>query len=428
MKRILLLVVAAALLAAAPSADASWGPRQRLSTVNTTYLDDVALAGNARDDAVAAWQGNRAIEVAYARRGGAFGPAHEVPGGRGGRAPNVAIDEQGNALVLWSYFDNTEPERPFLRDDGCCFGARLTVRNAKTGRYERRQTLTPIGHDVGASAFAIHGGRIGVAWGQDAETRIYARFGRTGHRLGRVVHVAGGDYAVGLALLKSGPAVTYMGTSNSRDRRRLYEFRVRHRRAGPVLGVSPTFSTYAEVSVDTNARGQQAVAWSQTVGSRLSPVYAGIRAAGGRFHVRRVSRAAPAFGPRVVIARSGAALVAWNTYYGEIFAASRRPGKRFGLAQQFGATLKGYFSGLQIAVDSLGRGVIGWLQTRAGGSSRTRARGAFRSIGGRLLQSHDLGQADGMGTQGMAGLDSRGRARLVWHSGVYVRATRAHFP
>jgi hypothetical protein len=143
--------------------------------------------------------------------------------------------------------------------------------------------------------------------------------------------------------------------------------------------------------------------------------------------MRRVSRRAPAFGPQLAIAPSGAALLAWSTYRGEIFSAGRRPGKRFGLARQFGKTVRnGYIPDLQIAVDSLGRGVLGWVQSRPG--SKAHARGAFRSARGRLLQPRDLGRADSMGNQATGALDRRGRARLIWRRAATVKVTRARFP
>jgi hypothetical protein len=423
-RRLLLFAVALA-LAAPASAGASWGPRQTLDTKGTAFAEDVALAGNARGDAVAAWEGRHGIAVAFARRGKAFRHFRYAPHSGAGSAPQVAIDDQGNALVLWSYFDNTDPGDPESRDEGCCMGVQLTVRNARTGRFRPRQNLTPIGHDVGTSAVAIRGGKIGVAWSQDFGSGIFARFARRGHRLGRRVQLKRGDSPVGLALLKSGPAVTYVGIGNGRAR--LREFRVRHGRAVRDRNVSPFFSESADFDVATNARGQQVAAWVSSDGTRGVPVHAGVRAAGGRFRMRRVSRRAPAFEPSVAIAPSGAALLAWRTYQGEIFTAGRRAGKRFALARKFGKTVRnGDISELQIAVDSLGRSVLGWLQSRPGTNGH--ARGAFRSARGRKLQPRDLGRADELGNQATAALDAHGRARLIWRRASTVRVTRARFP
>src|SRR3954452_5539506 len=103
-KRLLLPVLTIALVAVPASADASWRPRQTLDTTLSHYGEDIALAGNARGDAVAAWEGERGIAVAFARRGKAFGHFRYAPRSSAGSAPQVGIDGQGNAIVLWSYF------------------------------------------------------------------------------------------------------------------------------------------------------------------------------------------------------------------------------------------------------------------------------------------------------------------------------------
>jgi hypothetical protein len=79
------------------------------------------VAGNAQGDAAVVFQGTRGLQIALARGGGPFGPARAVRGGKGGSAPNIALDERGNVLVLWSYFDNSQPYGPAeYRSYGCC--------------------------------------------------------------------------------------------------------------------------------------------------------------------------------------------------------------------------------------------------------------------------------------------------------------------
>jgi hypothetical protein len=404
-KRFLLSALAIALLAAPASAGASWGPRQTLVTQGG-YGQRVSLAGNARGDAVAAWLGSGGVRVAFAYRGKAFGRARALKGSAGGSNPQVAIDEQGNALVLWSYFDNTDPGRPEQRDDGCCFGVRLSVRSAKTGRYRPAQTLSPPGHQVRRLAYAIEAGRIGVAWTQGFSPRIQARFGRRGHRLGHRIPGDKGAYPIGLALLRSGPAVTYVEAGYPRVR--LHQFRVRHGRAVRGRRVSRTFSSNVYVHAATNNRGQQVVAWSSD-NYPTSRLYAGARSVGGSFRIRRVSGAAPAYDPRPAIARSGATLVAWYTNTGQIF--TKRPKDT-------------YVTDVQVGVNSLGRGVLAWVDAPPG--KNYHARGAFRSRGGRLVQARDLGLAGSIGEAPT--LDRRGRARVIWRQAEAVRAVRARFP
>src|SRR5436309_3346905 len=168
-RRTLVLALAGAALLPA-SAVASWGPRQRLSSGGDDHGEDVTLVGNARGDAVAAWRDGLGIRVAFARHGKAFGRPRYAPGGRHGRDPSVAIDSQGNAVVVWTYFANTSPPDPEERDEGCCSGAQMTVRSAASGRMRRAQALTPKGHEVGPVAATISHGRVGLAWDQDASS------------------------------------------------------------------------------------------------------------------------------------------------------------------------------------------------------------------------------------------------------------------
>jgi hypothetical protein len=423
MKRALLIAVAAALLAAAAPADASWGPRQQLSTGSSDFSDDVALAGNARGDAIAAWEGRRGIQVAFARRGKRFGKPHYVPGADDGTVPYVAIDASGNALIMWTYFDNTQPEDIEERDSGCCNGVRLTVRSARSGHFRSRQTLTAPGLEVDLTAFAIRSGRIGIAWNESEDARVFARFGAAGHRLGREVRVSGADSPEAVSLLSRGTGeVTYSGSG--RGRARLLEFRVRRGRVVSRRRVSPAFPADAGLSVASNVRGQEVAAWSTTNGSRVGRVYAGTREPSGSFRFRRVSRRAPADSQSVAIAPSGAGLVAWNTFYGEIFAANRLRGGVFHQARRFGPKLRGHaINDVEIAVDSLGRAVVGWTRTGPG-----HVVGAFRSARGRLLGRYDLGSGEELGSQATAALDAHGRARLIWRNAGAVRVVRARIP
>src|SRR3954465_12735087 len=126
-------------LLAAP-ADAAW----RVETVHrgSSGYDDVALAGNARGDAALAFQPPNGIGLPLANRGRAFRKPRRVPFSAGATAPKVAIDEQGNVLVLWSYFDGFEEEDFESREGPCCEGTLATVRYAGGKHYRRVQALT----------------------------------------------------------------------------------------------------------------------------------------------------------------------------------------------------------------------------------------------------------------------------------------------
>src|SRR4051794_39711890 len=141
------LAVLALLLLPAP-ADAAW----RVQTIHagSSGYSDVALVGNARGDAALAFELPGGIGLAIAQRGHAFGKPHKVPFSGGGTAPHVAIDERGNVLVLWTYFDGFEEEDIESRDEGCCDGTLATIRYARGKHFRRVQALTPPGHEVTA--------------------------------------------------------------------------------------------------------------------------------------------------------------------------------------------------------------------------------------------------------------------------------------
>src|SRR4051812_8805840 len=118
------MAVLAMLVLAAP-ASAAWHV-QRLSRSSSGF-DDVALAGNERGDAAVAFERGDSIALAIAHRGHRFGKARTVPNSGSGTQPKVAIDEQGNVLVLWSYFDGFDEGDIESRDDPCCQGTVVAV-------------------------------------------------------------------------------------------------------------------------------------------------------------------------------------------------------------------------------------------------------------------------------------------------------------
>src|SRR3954463_7826783 len=129
-------------------ASAKWHV-QRLGG-HSSGFEDVALAGNARGDAAVAFEKGNAIWLAIAHRGRGFGKARRVPQSGSGTSPKVAIDEQGNVLLLWSYFDEFEEEDFESRDEPCCQGTLAAVRYAHGRHFRDVQPLTPPGHEVTA--------------------------------------------------------------------------------------------------------------------------------------------------------------------------------------------------------------------------------------------------------------------------------------
>src|SRR3954454_23468527 len=265
----------------AARADAAW----RVETVHrgSSGYDDVALAGNARGDAALAFELHDGIGLAIAHRGHSFGKSHKVPFSGGGTAPQLAIDEQGNVLVLWTYFDEFEEEDFESREEPCCDGTLATIRYARGKHYRRVQALTPPGHEVTAEAYAIRRGRAGIVWSEGS--RIRARFAARGHGFGGTAELiaSGTGLAVSLA---HGNRVTY--ASYGAHATRIREFRVRRGTAHQRRTLARGLPDVALVRVATNTRGEQAAAWQRSDHQSTSPVHLAVRSAAGRFHSRVV--------------------------------------------------------------------------------------------------------------------------------------------
>ena len=414
------VAVLATLLLASP-ASARWHV-QRVGGHSSGY-EDVALAGNARGDSAVAFDKGGEIALAIAHRGHRFGRAHRVPGSAAGSAPNVAIDEQGNVLVLWNYFDGFEEEDFESRDGPCCNGTKATVRYAHGRHFRHVQPLTPPGHEVTAEAWAIERGRVGVAWSELG--RLRARFAARGRPLGRTVNARGEATGLGVSLAHGARRVTYAlyGAHATSIR----EFHVRAGRAVGRRTLARGLPEGAYVAMATNARGDQAVAWQP--GDYVHPiaVHLAVRGRGGRFHSRVVSHDGPVdSAPVVAIGRSGAAVAAWPTPRGKLLVSSRRPGGRFGVARRFDRNARGTFVlGVEVAVDAFGRSVIGWTQHRP--DRVARFFGAFRSPSGTRSRARAFGSAYDVGTQRSAAIDAFGRARLVWRAPSGVKVARAPY-
>src|SRR4051812_33828553 len=100
------LALVAALALAAPAAQA-W-QIQKLTERAFGYDDGVDLAGNSRGDASLLWEPDARLRIATAHDGGRFVAPRAVPGSKDASNALTAMDESGNTLVAWDYFDNTD--------------------------------------------------------------------------------------------------------------------------------------------------------------------------------------------------------------------------------------------------------------------------------------------------------------------------------
>lgn len=412
-----LLLAAATLVAlgsAAPCAQA-WRS-QRLFT-GSDFDQSVALAANGRGDAAAAFEDSRGVRLALARSGRQFGRSKRVPGSQSGRDPKVAIDESGNVLVVWSYNDGTAPPRPFDRDEGCCLGARMTVRNARNGHFRAVQNLTSEGHDLYVGAAAIAAGRVAIAWSEGG-TRIRVRVAPRGRRLGRPGSVRGYGYVLGVSPSRSGATVTWYHPDT---RSSIREFRVR--RDGRLVArrwLLQGLPEYVDIAMATSSRGDQVASWGDGRGG----VIGAVRRHGGSFHVSRLGDE-EASSTGVAISRRRAAIVAWTTSTGRLVTASARGGRRLPRGRRFG-TPRGRASDVSVAVNDVGRAVLLWNQQPPHGRSHGYV--AYRSSTGHELGRHRFASGVAYQTGSAVTIDARSRARVLWDDFSSVFAVRGRYP
>jgi hypothetical protein len=401
-------LVAVALVSAAPAE--AWRT-QRIAREG----GDVALAGNARGDAVLATARAGSVWVAQARRGGAFRKPRRVPGSAGGYGPQAAIDSSGNALVLWTYLDETTPEEEAdFREGPCCEGIRLTV-VSRSGHMRRMQTLTPQGNEIMVEAFGISRGRIAAVWGDYSHRGV--RAARRGQRLGRSVRIKGSSGAVAVTPSPRGPDVTIVRSRPGG--RAIEEYRVRRGRVGRARVVASGLPRSLPVALVANERGDQVAAWSRGAAS----MFAATRGRSQRFRIRRVGRAGPLGAPQAAIGPSGAGVVVWEQARGRLVAAGSGPGGVFTHARKFFSNARHeIFGDVELAVNSAGRALIAF--ERRPYSTRTTFAAAFRSRRGRRSRLHDFGRHHLLGSQHTGALDARGRGRLVWYRRRAVEAAR----
>jgi hypothetical protein len=419
MKRTLSLATPLVALAAAAPA-AAWAPQQLFSG-GGQFSQSVSLSGNERGRAAAAFVSRGGIRLALARPGSPFARSVSVPGSQGGMDPRVDIDERGNVLVVWGYFDGTEFPGINDRDEGCCVGARMTVRAARSGHFRRFQNLTPKGRDAYVGAAAIVSGRVAVAWSNGFD-RIRARFAPRGRRLGGTGSIANSDSPLAVRPSRTGATVTVeKGLSKNTSIR---EFKVG--RGGGVSRLRTVLRglpAYTDLDFATNSRGDQVASWS----SFRAPLYVAVRRRGQRFRVRRLAKRVTAGASSVAISPDGgSAIAAWVTRKGgDLRVAARRRGGAFGKPRPF-ATPPGYASGVQTAVDDAGRALFEWEHTRGSGYPRVFA--AFRSPRGRQLRRRRMLFGNTFMQSGAAAIDARGRGHVVWQDGAHVYAARASYP
>jgi hypothetical protein len=420
----LLLTLAVAALAAASPASAGWTLERVAAHIGTGGYGDLTLAGNARGDTALLFETSHGLSLALARPGGGFGQARAVPhaGVRqvgGDSNLGVAIDEHGSALVIWTENDHTRRAPPSSRDDDCCERVRVALLRAGSKRFSGPKTISPAGIDAFPQAFSLVNGRVGVAWREGSE--VAARFSPRGLRLGPAVR-ATGDRALAAMPLRNGPVLTFFRShyvGGLVERWSVWDLRAGGAGAPVVRKRFSRTSTLPTPDLAADARGDQALTWSEQVGTGGYRVFAAARSRNAPFHPRRVSGQVSVDELHVAIGPTGAAAAAWTDGQ-QLFTASRRAGRPFGNGVGFGPRQTGvFFDDIQIACNASGLAFVAWRQEK--GQAFEHQHAAFRSRGGRMVNDRDFGRVSNYGSPHVTAIDDHGDARLAWaNDAVYA--------
>jgi hypothetical protein len=274
------------------------------------FVDPPRLAMNQAGDAVLVWDrtsgGPYGVQAAVRPAGGSFSvpPRNLSTPGQFSNAPQVAIDERGDAVVVWA--TNGSKVLAVTRPAGGSFSTPVEVSGA--GAFDKPQVA------IGAA------GDIAVVWqranGYDGPIQA-------------AVRPAGGSFSTPVELAPSGqsgfdPQVAVDQAGNAlvvwRSTGTAQSVQAALRPAGGTFSAALTLATAPQIrsgpQVAVDAAGEAAVVWSRQDDPPGATVQAAVRPAGGFFSTAVVLSGPPSGGsaldPQVAIDRAGNTYAVWQ--------------------------------------------------------------------------------------------------------------------
>ena len=271
---------------------------------------------------------------------------------------DVEIDSAGRATVLWSQWDGSNYRLQVVR-----LGAAL-------GNPGPVKTLSEAGADAGGGQLVIDSSdRVTVVWsraGRAQSARLGASAGNPGPT--KTLSEAGQNaYSPHVAVDGSGRATVVWSRSDGSDLRAQAVRISADGTVGQIKTLSPAGQDAwaSDVAIDDSDRAT--VVWSRSDGSHQRIQSARLGAsAGNPGPVKTLSMPGEdAFGPQVVVGRSGGATVAWEVgefldyYRVEVvrIASNGTPGP---VKIPSGGGADSYAAGVSLAADDSGRAAITW--------------------------------------------------------------------
>jgi uncharacterized protein YheU (UPF0270 family) len=444
----LLLLLA---LAVPASAQATWSAPVTLSAaVNTASVPQVAVGEGG--NATFAWEifGGTNLRI-QARSRSATGTLTAVQTisdpGRDALSPQVAIDQGGNAVFVWSRFDGTTDCR-----GGACLRVEARARSA-TGVLSAVQTLSGAGQDAYFPEVAVdQNGNAIFVWqrfdGMDYRVQTRARFANGVLSATQTLSAAGqAGLSPQVAVDQSGDAVfvwaRYDGTTGCGGGAGCTRIQSRARSAAGVLSAVQTLSDpgrnafLPEVAIDQG--GNAVFVWARYDGTTdcggaigCTRIQAGARSATGALSsVQTLSAAGQnAQNPQAGVDQSGDAVIVWQRYDGTTDCGGggigciriQATGRSATGALSRNRTLSdpGQHAGLpQIGVDQDGTAVIVWLRYDGttgcgGGIGCLRVQAATRSAAGVLKTVQTLSAGGQNASDAEIGVNQGGNGVAVW--------------
>jgi hypothetical protein len=427
---LVLLLLGSSLGSASAAAVESWGTPQRIggpADLSQSDLYAPFLAANARGDVVAAWAGERGVDLAIARRGRDFAPAGRVPHSSDAFDPLVALGQHRDVAIAWDYeYEGTDPGA------GCCWGVSVASRDA-LGHITNPRTISRYDEDSWLVDVAVGPGGRAAAWLQRVARNVWAGGSR--------VVFASGPGLWGPRFPIPGLLLVPQLRRGGGARLTIYDGRVVKvvdRSANGVLGsphaIAKPGAGLLGLQADRLGAAAELVDRSKKAGlTRKHRLIAATRVGGVLAREQVLDRARDRYNPWEPVLRaapSGAAVAAWGVppldYYAgdkEVRAAVRLPGRRFGRTVTVRSDSHRKFQGLCGAIDSAGVAVVAWRSSRSDGSP-----GIFAAVsrGGRQFGRPKLvsGATHGVLSYPAVVVPADGRAVVVWGRGLAVEAAR----
>jgi microcompartment protein CcmK/EutM len=363
-------------------------------------------------NAVVAWRAydgaNYRIQVRRRTASGGLSAVQTLsPAGRNAYEVQLAVDPSGNAVVVWQVFD------------GVNYRIQARRRTA-AGSLSSVRTLSQSGQDAEAPQVAVDGdGNAVVVWSRSdgTEERIQARRRTAGGSLSAVQtlsHAGRQAFRPQVGMDRAGNAVVVWQRSDGANWRVQLRRRTAAGGLSAVQTLTPSGETAYEPRLAVDRDGAAVVVWERYNGIDNRIQVRRRTAAGGLSTVKNLSAAGQnAFNAQVAVDPNGNAVVVWDWYDGTHFRIqARRRTAAGGLSTVKNLSAAGqHASNAQVALDAKGNAVVVW--TRFDGAKyriQTRRRSASGSLG--PVQTVSAAGQDAQYPQVAA--DAAGNGVVVW--------------